>query len=334
MASCLPLSRLLLPVNDYWYRGVWLFALLLMTACWAFAGEPGQERTTEGESVPVIGFVLQGLGSTAYQQLEEQARVFCEEEVARGRARCQLVSGGALDDRDVAVQKQWLKQLLLKKVSGLVIAPVNTKALIPQLIEARKRGVPMVNIGSRFDPEQLARNRLRIPWVGPDNAAAARTMASYLAKTLEKGDKVAILAGPPGELVSYTRVSAAKKVLRNAGLDVVAVESGQWGKARAQDVTLHLMEKYPDLKGVFSASDSMALGVMRAGDLKGVKLKVTGFGGDPRLLDYVRTERVLATIDWYPARQGVYAIEKLLDGSLVEDRLTPWRLIVPSDLRD
>ncbi|MTI13772.1 substrate-binding domain-containing protein [Sansalvadorimonas verongulae] len=339
MAFCFPLPRLLMFLGVQLLRGILLFAVGLPAACWVLAEESGRGQTanpvrTQKEEVPVIGFVLQELGSSAYQQLEEQAKAYCEEELASGQARCQLISGGALDGRDVAVQKQWFKQLLLKKVNSLVIAPVSTKALIPQLIEARKRGIPVVNIGSRFDLQLLVRNRLQVPWVGPDNAAAARTIASHLAKTLESGDKVIILAGPPGELMSFTRVSSAKKVLGNAGVNVVAVESGQWDSDRAQAVTLRLLDKYSDLKGVFAASDNMALGAMRAGDLKGIKLKVTGFGGDPRLLDYVRTGRILATIDWYPRQQGVYAIDKLLNGSLVDDRMTPWRLIVSSDLKD
>ena len=278
-------------------------------------------------SPPVVGLVLHGLENPVYQKLEEQARLFCKS----GGGYCRLLSGGPLGEREVATQKQWMRQLLAEKVNGLVIAPISSRSLVPVLIDAKKRGVRMVNIGSRLDPELLSRNRLIIPWVGPDNGAAARCIAQLLVDRLGADKSVAILAGPPGELASFERVSAAKGVLRKAGLKVVAVESGQWDATLAQEKVMALMCKHPDLSAVFSASDAMALGAMRAADLKNRKLLITGFGGDSRVLDFIRAGRILATVDWYPDRQGVYAIEKLFAGT-PGDKKTPWRLLTRQDL--
>ena len=313
-------------------RCVFLFVVLLISAPFILAENPKENINTK--EVPVIGLVLQGLDSVAYQQLEALARAYCQDSGVKEQPRCQLVSGGSLDTQNAALQKQWLAQLLLRKVDALVVDPVSTKPLITKLIEARKRGIPVVNIGSSFDPELLARNRLSIPSVGPDNTSAARTLASYLAKAVGAGGKVVILAGSPGEPVSYIRVSSAKRVLQAAGVNIVDVASAGGDETRAQEILLQLLKKYPDLNGVFAANGSMALGAMRAGDLKGVKLKIVGFDNGPRLLDYVRAGKILATIDWHPERQGVYAIEKLLSGKLVEDRRTPWRLLVQSDLAE
>ena len=325
-----------LPVIQPLLRTCWqlnlcvpLFVVLLLSAPLALAESPKGKK-----GVPVIGLVLQGLDSVAYQQLEALARAYCQENVIKEQPRCQLMSGGSLDTQNAALQKQWLAQLLMRKVDALIIAPVSTKPLIAKLIEARKRGIPVVNIGSGFDPELLARNRLNIPEVGPDNASASKALASYLAKAVGAGGKVVILAGSPGEQVSYIRVSSAKRVLQAAGVRVVAVESAQWDGVKAQDIVLRLLKAFPDLNGVFSANGAMALGAMRAGDLKNVKLEIAGFDSDPKVLDYLRAGRILATIDWYPERQGVYAIKKLLDGALMEDRKTPWRLLVQSDLTE
>ncbi|WP_281648697.1 substrate-binding domain-containing protein [Parendozoicomonas sp. Alg238-R29] len=295
----------------------------------------GEEIGRKGgyRQVPVIGMVLHGLDGFIYQQLEKEAKLYCEERVASGASRCRVISGGSLDNRDIAAQKQWFKQLMVQKVDGLIVAPVGTRALIPQLIEAKKKGVSVVNIDSRLDPELLSRNRLIIPRVGPDNTSAARNLASYLAQKVGKGGKVAILSGSPGELASFERVVAAKSVLGGAGIKVVAVKSAEWDALKAQDVTMALLDKFRDLDGIFAANDAMALGAMRAADLKNIPLSITGFDGDPQLLNYVRTGRILATVDWYPGQQGIYAIEKIFDRTS-SDRKTPWRLLVQSDLVD
>ncbi len=280
-----------------------------------------------GSPVRVIGMVLYGLENPAYQKLEENARQFC-----RSSGRCRLLSGGALSVQDEAAQRIWFKQLLAEKVDGLVVAPSGGQKLVAQLVRAKKKGIQVVSIGCRFNPELLARNRLLIPWVGPDNGAAARALAQLLVDRLPAGAKVAILAGPPGHQASYERVKAARNWLKSHKLKVVAVEAAHWQPDRAEASVRALLGKIPDLDAIMAMSDGMARGALRAVDLvKPGRVLVTGFDGDDQVLNLIRSGKMLATVDWYPDRQGIYGIKKLL-ASTSGDMSTPWRLLIREDL--
>ncbi len=315
-------------------RERWFVFILLLPAglLWSFSLWANEKPAVSQEEL-VIGLVLHGLENPAYQDLEEESRSFCER-----TARCRLMSGGPLNNQDVATQKQWLRQLIASNVDALVIAPISTRALFPVLKTAAKKGIAMVNIGARMDRESLGRNRVIIPWVGPDNRAAARQLAEALAMHLNPGDQVALLGGTPGQSISYERVDSARRTLRRLGMKVVAVESADWKTERALEKTQLLLGRFKNLKGLVAANDEMALGALRAADLQQYKLKVVGFDADPAILPLVNAGRIMATIDWSPRQQGVFAIEKLLadrsagkTAGLPEnvpgDYHTPWKLL-------
>ncbi|MCG8531005.1 MAG: substrate-binding domain-containing protein, partial [Desulfovibrionales bacterium] len=246
--------------------------------------------------------------------------------------KCRLVSGGGLGSQDETSQRVWLKQLVAERVAGIVVAPVGGQKLLKQLAKARKKGITVVNIGGRFDPEMLTRNRLLIPWVGPDNSAAARAVAQLLVQRLRPEARVAILAGTPGHQVSYERVRAARAWLKSCGLKVVAIEAAHWQKGRAEATTMDLLSRFPDLDAILAVNDEMALGALKAvGRVKPGRVLITGFDGEKRALNLIRAGKMLATIDWYPDQQGVYGIQKLLSGT-AGDKMTPWRLLIREDL--
>ena len=307
--------------------GLFSFGFFVLVVCAAERDVLLDGSSGERVKNPLIGMVLQNLENPIYQDLEINARQFC-----LGRGQCRVASGGSLGYQEGNTQRVWLKQLIEERVDALIVSPSVGRELIPQLVQAKKRGIPVVNIGGRFDAEQLARNRLIIPWVGPDNTAAARAIAQLLVQRLPPASKVAILAGAPGHYASYDRIRAARSWLKSKKINVVAVETAHWQKDCAELVTQNLLIRFPDLGAVIAINDEMALGALRAVDLvKPGKVLITGFDGHPQVLDFIRSGKILATVDWYPDRIGIYAIEKLLSG-VPGDRKTPWRLLVKEDL--
>ncbi|MCL6271638.1 substrate-binding domain-containing protein [Sansalvadorimonas sp. 2012CJ34-2] len=136
-------------------------------------------------------------------------------------------------------------------------------------------------------------------------------MAQLLVQRLPAGAKVAIIAGPPGHQASYERLRVARGWLKSNKLKVIAVEAAHWNRERAESVAMKLLEKYLDLDAIMTMNDDMALGALRAADLvKPGKVLITGFDGEECVLAAIRSGKILATVDWYPDRQGIYAIKK------------------------
>src|ERR1051325_2815426 len=97
------------------------------------------------------------------------------------------------DETDTAAQIKIVQQMLVEHVDAIVIAPADSKALVPVLAEAVSKGVIVVNIDNKLDADALKEKNLVVPFVGPDNRKGAKLAGDYLAKQLKSGDKVGIL---------------------------------------------------------------------------------------------------------------------------------------------
>ena len=106
-----------------------------------------------------------------------------------------LIINGIRNESDITQQVSIIDQMIAAQVDAIVIAPADSKALVPALARANQAGIILVNIDNRLDASVLSEFDLVIPHVGPDNKEGARKVGDYLAGILVAGDEVAILEG-------------------------------------------------------------------------------------------------------------------------------------------
>jgi ribose transport system substrate-binding protein len=59
--------------------------------------------------------------------------------------------------------------MILAKVNALVIAPADSKALVPVIKKAVDAGIIVINIDNQLDPQIVKSKNISVPFVGPDN---------------------------------------------------------------------------------------------------------------------------------------------------------------------
>ena len=64
--------------------------------------------------------------------------------------------------------------MILAKVNALVIAPADSKAMVPVIKKAIDAGITVINIDNQLDPAVLKSKSMTVPFVGPDNRKGAR----------------------------------------------------------------------------------------------------------------------------------------------------------------
>src|SRR5260370_29913802 len=84
------------------------------------------------------------------------------------------ITNGIKDETDTANQIRIVEQMIVSKVDVLVIAPADSKALVPVIKKAVDAGIIVVNIDNRLDPDVLKSKDLNVPFVCPDNAKRTR----------------------------------------------------------------------------------------------------------------------------------------------------------------
>ena len=283
------------------------------------------ERPPAGDGPPRVALVMKSLANEFFVTVADGAR----RHQAAHAADYTLIVNGIRNESDVSQQVALIEQMLAQRVQALVVAPADSRALVPVLRRAAAQGVVVVNIDNKLDAATLAEADLRVPFVGPDNRAGARKVAEVLAGHLTRGDKVAILEGIPTAFNAQQRRLGFEDAMAAAGMVVVSVQSGQWEQDRANTIAAAWLREHPDLEAILASNDSMALGAASAVRQAGrtAEVQVVGFDNIAAVRQMLADGRVLATADQHGDQLAVYGIEYalgLLRGDTApQDRETP-----------
>jgi ribose transport system substrate-binding protein len=323
MRPCRSLQRTATPVA--------LMVALVLAGCGPEGDSAPRPRQTAGEP-PRIALVMKSLANEFFVTMAEGAR----EHQATNAGRYELIVNGIRNESDLSQQVALVEQMIAQNVDAIVIAPADSRALIPVLGRALRQDIVVVNIDNKLDEASLQQAGMVIPFVGPDNRAGARAVGAELVKHLRRGDRVAILEGIPTAFNAQQRRLGFEDAIREAGLELVAVQSAQWEQDRANTVAAAMLREHPDLRAILASNDNMALGaaaaVRQAGKIG--QVHVVGFDNIEAVRHLLQEGRVLATADQHADRLAVYGIEyalQILGGEAQpEDRETPVDLVTAS----
>ncbi len=210
-------------------------------------------------------------------------------------------------------------------LDGLIAANASLDdKLIPGLFA---EGIPFVNIGRHPDD--------RVNYVDVDNRGGARMATEHLVRLGHK--RIAMIGGPadmtPAQdrLDGYLEVMSTHRLPASKGL----IAEGDFTEAGGRAAMLELLAENPT--AVFAASDSMAVGAVKAIRAQGLRIPddvaIVGFDDIPS----ARTvDPELTTIRQPIERIGQLAVEMLInviDGKAAEGNMAATqRFVLPTEL--
>ena len=97
--------------------------------------------------------------------------------------------------------------------------------------------------------------------VDVDNVAGARTAVEHLLGTGRR--RIGTVTGPQDMTAAVDRLTGFQEALAAAGLPADAVADGDFTAEGGEQAARELLERHPDLDGIFVASDLMATEVLR-----------------------------------------------------------------------
>ncbi|MBI6852408.1 sugar ABC transporter substrate-binding protein [Pseudomonas lijiangensis] len=259
---------------------------------------------------PKVALVMKSLANEFFRTMEDGAKAYQKEH----SNDFDLVSNGIKDESDTASQIRIVEQMIVSRVDALVIAPADSKALVPVIKKAMDAGIKVINIDNQLDASVLKSKNIEVPFVGPDNRKGARLVGEYLAKDLKAGDEVGIIEGVPTTTNAQQRTAGFKDAMDAAQLKIVSVQSGNWEIDKGNAVASAMLNEYPNLKALLAGNDSMALGAVSAVRAAGKagKVAVVGYDNINAIKPMLKDGRVLATADQFAAKQAVFGIEAAL----------------------
>ncbi|MBS4088659.1 sugar ABC transporter substrate-binding protein [Pseudomonas rustica] len=290
-------------------------AMLAATA----AALPVSSAFAESVEKPKVALVMKSLANEFFLTMEDGAKAYQKEH----SADFDLISNGIKDETDTAGQTRIVEQMILAKVNALVIAPSDSKAMVPVIKKAVDAGITVINIDNQLDPAIVKSKNISVPFVGPDNRKGARLVGEYLAKQLKAGDEVGIIEGVSTTTNAQQRTAGFKDAMDAAQIKVVSLQSGDWEIDKGNKVAASILSEYPDVKALLAGNDSMAVGAVSAVRAAGKagQVQVVGYDNINAIKPMLKDGRVLATADQYAAKQAVFGIEtalKIIKGEKVD----------------
>ena len=301
----------------------------LLGATLMLAG-PGTGQAQQTKK-PTIGLVMKSLANEFFKDMEEGAVKHVQE-----RGDLTLVPVGMHSETDIDTQISAIENFITQKVDAIVVAPADSRALVPPLARAIKAGITVINIDVALDEAAKKQAGVDLAFVGPDNRAGAKMSGDVLAKALGAGGKVVIIEGNPGADNAQQRKRGFDEAVKEGKLDLVDSRTAHWETEEANSVFSNILTAHPDVQGVMAANDSMALGVVKAIDAAGKsgKIKVVGFDNIAAVQPLLKDGKLIATVDQFGSQMAANGIDyamKALKGEKLEGWIkTPIKLVTAS----
>jgi fructose transport system substrate-binding protein len=274
--------------------------LLALVAC----GGGGSSSSSSQEIQ--VGLITKTDTNPFFVKMKEGAS---KEAAAKG---AKLQSAAGKFDGDNQTQVTAVENMVAGGVKGILITPSDTKAIIPALDKARKKGVLVIALDTPTDP-QSAVDAL----FATDNMKAGELIGKY-AKAVEgdKPVKIATLDLKPGITVGVLRHNGFTSGFGISNNDprIVCQAATEGSTATGQTAMETCLSKAPDINLVYTINEPDAVGANTA--LKSANKQnvlVVSVDGGCDGVKAIQDGRIAATSQQYPLKMAVQGVDAVVD---------------------
>lgn len=216
---------------------------------------------------------------------------------------------------DIGEQTAQIHAAIASKPDAILISPVHATALNGALQKAVDAGIVLVFFVT--SAEGVDANA----FITSDNYTLATGIATRLVEHLGRRGKIAILDGLAQSPTSPPRSEAFRDVAAAyPGIELVAAAAGNYQRAEGKAEMAKILAAQPELDGIISANDIMALGALEALDEAKRTAAIVGMNAMPDAVKAIKSGRLLATVSYDALSLMAIALQaaiRILDGKPV-----------------
>ena len=220
------------------------------------------------------------------------------------------------------IQTEQMDAFIEQKVDVIILCPVNAKSMLTSLKKAKAEGIPVINLNMKVDAMS---SEYISTYIGASSSEEAALAADLMVAALEDGGKIAIIEGAPGsDPQVYRTQTFVEQMNAHPQFDIIGIGNGSWNREKAKLVTIDLLRKNPDIKGIFCHDSNMAMGAWEALEsLDKTDVILIGVGEDQEYLQAVKDGKIYGLITQPPVYEGAYSIYCAIDIAGGKE-LRPW----------
>ena len=195
---------------------------------------------------------------------------------------------------DTNAESTMIDTAITNKSVAIILDPANADGSIGAVKKAVAANIPVFLVNAEINQEGLAKAQL----VSNNAQGAALGATQWVESVGDKGNYVELF-GAPSDNNAATRSNGYETVLTQyPDLVKVAREVADWDRTKGHDKMQSMLQANPDIMGVISGNDEMALGAIaalkEAGKLE--QVKVGGFDGSPDAVEAIKAGELQYTV--------------------------------------
>ncbi|MCM5559207.1 D-ribose ABC transporter substrate-binding protein [Pleomorphomonas sp. JP5] len=220
---------------------------------------------------------------------------FTEGEVAKATAeKLGYTANVAAHKGDTNTESTLIDTAITNKSVAIILDPANADGSVGAVKKAVAANIPVFLVNAEINQEGLAKAQLV-----SNNAQGAAVGAQQWVQMVGESGNYVELFGNPSDNNAATRSNGYETVLTQyPDLIKVGREVANWDRAQGYKKMQSLLQAHPDIIGVISGNDEMALGAVaalkEAGKLD--KVKVGGFDGSPDAVAAIKAGELQYTV--------------------------------------
>ncbi|MSU65525.1 MAG: sugar ABC transporter substrate-binding protein [Opitutus sp.] len=290
--------------------------ILLTLLCFAATARAAEKPLT-------IGVIPKGTTNEFWKAVNAGAFKARDELRAQGIA-IDVLWNGPLKEDDRERQIQVVENFIARRVSGIVVAPLDSRALVQPVVAAVQAGIPVVVMDSGLNTDR------QVSFVATDNHQGGVMAGERLAQLLGGKGNVILLRYQVGSASTEEREAGfLEAIKRNPGIKLISSEQHA-GPTRetAYQASQNLLNRFGrEVNGVFCPcelpSGAMALALRDVG-LGGGRVKMVGFDAGSQSIEDLKRGDIQGLVVQDPLNIGytsVLTMVKHLRGEKVERRI-------------
>ncbi len=195
---------------------------------------------------------------------------------------------------DTNTESNLIDTAITNKAVAIILDPANASGSVGAVKKAIAANIPVLLVNAEINQEGLAKAQL----VSNNAQGAALGAQQWVKDVGSKGNYVELL-GAPSDNNAATRSNGYDTVLSQYDdLKKVGSQVANWDRTQGHDKMQSLLQAHPDIIGVISGNDEMALGAIaalkEAGKLSSIK--VGGFDGSPDAVAAIKAGELQYTV--------------------------------------
>lgn len=246
----------------------------------------------------------------------------------------EVIWKGPLREDDREQQIQVVEGFAAQGVSGIVLAPLDNRALVRPVSDADRAGVPTVIIDSGLESEEF------VSFVATDNRKGGTLAADRMGQLLNGKGKVLVLRYAEGSASTTEREEGFLSQIKEKFPGIELVSTNQYAGATrdtAKRASENLLNQFGDqVQGIFTPNESSTAGMLLAlQDIgKAGKVSFVGFDSSQTFIDALNANQLHGIVVQNPFNMGYLGVRTMvesLQGKPVNKKIDTGVMLVTKD---